>query len=569
MWCRRMLLCSVVIALFAGKASAVQQYAFQIAFTDKGGETLANTSPLSFLSQRSLDRRTHQGIAFDSTDLPVWPAYIDSVLTLTGGEFHAKSRWLNACVILLTDSSQILNLQNKSYISSIQQVAYYSPNILHRDNSVRNRNASLARNSNTTAKTTNDALYYGNTYLQTAQVNGNYLHDHGYKGEGKLIAVLDAGFTGVNNVAFDSLNLSGRLVDTHNFTLANDDVYGHDTHGTQVLSTMAGYIPDSFVGTAPLASYALYISEDDNSEQPIEMFNMLAASERADSIGADIITTSLGYNLFDNPAYGLNFSQLDGKTTVAAQAANFATKKGILFVASAGNEGGDFWNMILTPGDADSALTIGAVTYEGNPVSFSGYGPNAAGVIKPDVCALGQATSVFSVFTSNGTITDSYSGSGDGTSFATPQIAGWAACLMQATGPAVSPYTIRTAIEQSADHYNNPGNQIGYGIPNFETALQSLDVVDTPSPLEQKWLTVTPNPFIDQLLLNVYPDSALVVNFKLVDMAGKVVATMRQSFDQGYNPPVQMVLPGHLPVGVYILKATSGKRQQAVKIEKL
>jgi serine protease AprX len=572
MWYRRFLLGCITGILLVGNAAA-EQYAFQIAFTDKNGQSLSN--PLSFLSQRAIDRRTAQGITLDSTDLPVSAAYIDSVLTLTGGVYHESSRWLNMCVILLSDSSQILKLQNKSYISSIVQVAYYGTELHERmsegytggrmqpTGSSNGTNAAQEQRNSSANKTTNDAAYYGSTYQQTALVNGTCLNDRGFKGQGKLIAILDAGFIGADtNPGFDSLRQSGRIADEHNFTLATDNVYESDDHGMLVLSTMAGYIPNSFVGAAPLASYALYITEDDNSEQPIELFNMIAGAERADSIGADVITESLGYNTFDNPAYNFNFStDFDGKTTIAARAANFATKKGILFVATAGNQGTDpSWSEILTPGDADSALTIGATDAEGDIASFSGYGPNAAGAIKPDVCADGNDAATF---------TDAgYNGSNQGTSFSTPQIAGWAACLMQAYGNA-TPYTIRTAIEKSANAYTTPGSQNGYGVPDFCAASQLLNVKDTPVATASSWITASPNPFTDQISLTVDATVSQDISFRLTDVTGKVVASQEQFFSKGYNAPVQMVLGGHLPAGIYILKAVSNTQQQVVKLEKL
>jgi serine protease AprX len=558
--CRKVLGSWLIIAfLLVFKANAAEQFAYQVTFTDKNNSPYSLGSPLAYLSPRALARRFTQGIGIDSTDLPVDPAYIDSVLTLTGGEFHEASKWLNLCVVLVLDSNQIHALYGKSFISSIKLVGYYSPTILHKPGK---NNGSTATSVPGARKTSSaDAAYYGTAWDQTSLVNGYYFYDHGYQGSGKMIAVVDAGFQGTDtHPGFDSFWAAGRLVDKHNFTLASENVYGYDTHGTSVLSTMAGNVPGVLVGTAPHALYALYVTEDGNSEQPIELINMLCATERADSIGADIVTTSLGYNTFDNPAYNFTFSiDFDGRSTTAARAANIATKKGILFVATAGNEGGDSWNMILTPGDADSALTIGSVQVSGVNASNSGYGPNAAGQVKPDVCGMGDPAAIFS---------ESGYANQSGTSFSTPQIAGWAACLWEAN-PNATPYQLRQAIIRCASSYLSPGPHIGYGIPNFPCTEQILEVTEIPphSPATG-WIVAAPNPFTDEINLTVLLNISQDVDFTLMDMTGKTVASLHQFLASGYSSPLTIRVPS-LPAGIYMLRAVSGTRQQVLKIEKL
>jgi len=564
-------LCLLLAFSLVNVANA-QQDAFQVTFTDKNNTPYTFSDSLAYLSPRSLARRANQHIPIDSTDLPVNPAYVDSVLNITGGLFYETSRWLNMCIILLptADKTQILNLAGKPYISSIKEVGSYCTDLysvnIHHDTAT---TPALQRT------TSGDAAYYGQTWTQTQQVNGNYLHDNGYNGAGKLIAVLDAGFVGTNTHPwFDSLWASGRVVDTFDFTYHNTEVFGYDTHGTEVLSTMAGYVPDSFVGTAPLAMYALYITEYDPDDQPLELDNMIAGAERADSIGADVITESLGYDLFQSACtgqtYPQNFDSLDGKTTVAARAANFATKKGILFVATAGNDGQPpipgFGDHIMTPGDADSALTIGAVDETGAIASFSGYGPNAAGRIKPDVCAMGLNTIVFNPTPSTG---GQPFMANSGTSFSTPQVAGWAACLLEAN-PTSTPAQIRQAIIKCASMYTDPdtSGQFGYGIPNFECAAQALDIPDTPNPsASSNFVAATPNPFYSRFTLSVAPNTTGNVNFRLIDMAGNEVLYFQNYLDQGYNPPFS-IPAGNLPPGIYILKAIASTQQQVLKLEK-
>jgi serine protease AprX len=550
--CRKVLVALLVfVCLHCDRAGAVQ-YGYLVRFTDKNNTPFSLSSPLAYLSPRAMARRTMQGIAVDSADLPVNHTYIDSVLMLTGGILHESSKWLNLCVILLSDSTQIHALDGKAFIRSTQYLAYYGTDLHHKPSPA----------AHAAGKTTSsDSPYYGNTWDQTSVVNGFVLHDAGFNGQGKIIAVLDAGFINTDvHPGFDSMYNSGRLVDHYNFNLATPGVYNSDTHGYEVLSTMAGYVPGTYVGTAPMASYALYITEDYSGENRVELVNMLCGAERADSIGADVITTSLGYNTFDDPTMDFVFAtDFDGKTTIAAQAANIATMKGMLFVASAGNEGGGGWNMILTPGDADSALTIGSVTSSLTPYYSSGYGPNAAGQVKPDVCGLGQTASVF--YGTNG-----YGALG-GTSLSTPQIAGWAACLWQAN-PTATPWLIRQAIIRCASSYSAPTDHIGYGVPNFACTEQILKVNQPQPPFTgANWVIATPNPFGNELLLAVSPEENGNVDFMLMDIAGRTVSDTRHYMAKGTNQTVSISLPD-VHAGVYVLMAVSATQQQVLKVVK-
>ncbi len=562
--CRKVLVLWAILACFVCRPAIAQQYAFQITFTDKNNTPFSLTSPSAYLSPRALARRATQDIAIDSTDLPVNAVYVDSVLTLTGGVLHGTSRWLNMCMVLLHDSTAILNLSGKSFISNVQVVAYYSSDLHHRPaHESGNATATRPVQKNTSA----DAGYYGFTWAQTQIVNGNYLKDLGLLGQGMLIAVLDAGFVNTNtHPGFDSMWQSGRVVDMFNFVYDTTNVFISSHHGTDVLSTIAGYTPGTFVGAAPLASYALYVSEYEPGDQVLEMDNMLCATERADSIGADVITESLGYDIFNFPVgYGLNFStDLDGKTTICAKAANMATKKGMLFVATAGNDGypviSGWGTHILTPGDADSALTIGSVDGTGTPAASSGYGPNAVGRIKPDVCGMGHSASIFSP--------TGYGDSADGTSLSTPQIAGWAACLWQVK-PSATPYEIRQAIIKCASSYNSPGVQLGYGVANFICTEQILNVKDTPLPFTAaNWVVATPNPFGSDLKIAANPADDGFVDFQLIDMQGRKVFSMHEYMYKGYNSPVYVTLP-QLPAGIYTLRASAATRQQIIRLVKL
>ena len=561
MFCK--LVSGFAIAILSGFCAFAQQpqCAYQVNFKDKNHTPFSLSTPASYLSARALTRRTTQGIAIDSSDLPVNQTYMDSVLAVTGGIFHEASKWKNLMVVLVneTDTPGIMGKFALIHaVAGAQLVGYYGGTGLH------SRVGHVDRQYNppvqNTARTTSDATYYNFTWNQTHMVNGNVLHDEGHWGQGKMIAILDAGFYYLDTCpyGFDSLRNSGRIVDEHNFSYSSDFIYSYDNHGTIVLSTMAGYVPDTFVGTAPQAMYALYITEIEPTEQPLELVNLICGVERADSIGADIITCSLGYNTFDNPAYNFDeTTQFDGKTTLAAQAVNIATQKGMLFVASAGNEGDSAapYNLILTPGDADSALTIGSVTPGGSIALSSGYGPNNAGNIKPDVCAQGQPANI---------VDGAEYSSGNGTSFATPQIAGWAACLWSAH-PEATPSSLRRAIDSCASIHSTPDSHYGYGIADFSCADFLLKV--TGPTLAINHISVAPNPVSDQLTIKYNLAAPGSVTFRIVDMWGRIVYSTTTT-SSGNTSEIQISTSG-LATGVYLLHAQNEQMSEVVRVVKL
>jgi serine protease AprX len=546
-WGWKVGLCAIGILLSVNVLSAPAQYAFRIQFTDKiGSPSLSN--PLVFLSQRALDRRSAQSIALDSTDRPVSQTYINDVLTTIPAVYHSSSKWMNSIVVLLTDSSQILNIQTKPYIAGISYVAYFASGL--------HKQSGTNPTQSTEPVTTGSASYYGFSFDQTQLVNGAYLHDRSYKGKGKLIAVLDEGFNGANTLSFyDSMNTLGRLLDARNFVFATNDVYSTYTHGTVCLSTMAANKPGTFVGTAPDAQYALYVTEYAFGDYPIELDDMAAAIERADSLGADILSSSVGYNWFSSGFTSLVYTDIDGKSTVAAKAVNMASAKGMVCVITAGNEGGNSWNNILTPGDADSALTVGSVSSSKDPASNSGYGPNAAGRRKPDVCMQGNPASIVSA---SGT-----TGASNGTSYATPQLAGWVACLWQSS-PGSNAAQIREAVRRSAHRYNNPDNHIGYGVPDFYVAAQFLNVKETTPVIDkQNWINVVPNPVGQKLVLQSQLEKSEQISVSITDANGKKVFETKLDAASG-KQTMQLTTPA-LSRGVYFLKAVSGEKQRTIR----
>jgi hypothetical protein len=546
---------ALLFLVLAGITSlaASPQWAFRVSFKDKNG-TLDINAPSSFLSKRALDRRARYGIGIDSLDLPVAPRYVDSVLSLTGGTLHLTSKWLNECVILLQDSSLILNIQNKPYVSSTTLVGYYPSGLHNKKGDIGNEEL---------PQTTYDSSYYSTAWHQVDMVNGACLHNMGYTGEGKLIAVLDLGFMYVNvNPGFSSLYNEKRIIDTRNFVEHNDSVYGIGLHGTECLSTIAGFLPDSFVGTAPSAQYALYITEDTHSEQPIEMDNMIAGAERADSIGADVISASLGYFTFDSAVSfnNLSYPDLDGKSTIPAKAANYAAMKGIVFVCAAGNEGAHNWHYILTPADADSSLSVGALDTNEMPTTFSSFGPNASGTVKPDIAVQGARVAAF--------IDSSQIAYLQGTSYAAPQIAGWVACLLQYV-PTASPYLIRKAIDSSANHYSVPGAQDGYGLPDICKAADILNAISPVYISSTDWAEVHPTLFSNNTKLHLTINLADEgdVEFLLTDIVGRNLALDKVHIRKG-RQNVWVEIPQYLPEGIYLFTAISSDKKYTAKLVK-
>ena len=308
---------------------------------------------------------------------------------------------------------------------------------------------------------------YGVSNTQISQLTGKYLHTLGYRGKDMVIGILDAGFTNVDvNTAFDSLRLQGRLLGTKDIIDPLSNIFAQDTHGAQVLSTMAGNLPGQFLGTAPDASYWLIRTEYAPTEYLVETDFWCSGIEYADSVGVDVVNSSLGYTTFDDPSMNFTYADMNGKVSRASRAASLAAAKGIVVVSSAGNEGAHPWHYISSPADADGIVTVGSVQSDGLSSTFSSYGPSADGRIKPEICSLGSSAAVVSSL--------GQPIAGSGTSFASPIMAGMMACLLQERVADQSFFNINTVLQavfQTGSLYTSPSAQKGYGIPNFQQAL--------------------------------------------------------------------------------------------------
>lgn len=437
---------------------AANKYA--VYFTDKDNTPYSVDNPLEYLSQRALDRRARHGIAITEQDLPVDPAYLQQLVDM-GATIKRTSKWLNLAIISCS-ASVADQIEDLDFVTKVEYVA---PGSYKGDSKFADKLKTEIKPYEFTGK---EDLDYGAGYNQINQVNGIPVHQEGYDGEGILVAVLDGGFENVDNVpGFDRLYEEGRLVYTENVVNPEISVYSSATgsHGTNVLSCMASWMPGQFIGTAPEASYALLVTEDSASEYPVECYYWVVGAEVADSIGADIISSSLGYQAFDDSSLDFSHEDMDGVTIASSIAATIATEKGIFVTVSAGNSNGTSSPWVTTPSDPVEACCVGAVDASGNIAYFSSIGPNGAGDPKPNILAMGSGTTVLSP---SGSISTN-----SGTSFACPVSAGMISCLIQAN-PTLYPTELLQILNEVGDRYPNHSNTYGYGIPDYEEALEMV-----------------------------------------------------------------------------------------------
>jgi serine protease AprX len=535
--------------LFEPLATEAQSY-YWVAFSDKNNSQWSLSFPEEYLSKKAIERRKKQNIAVDSLDLPVNPSYIQQVTRL-GATFVHASKWLNGITVKVFDANFPDEVVKLPFVSEIQLTKRTT-----QEKSAVNKFAEPDVSDNSLEI---DTLVYGESAYQVAQLNGQFLHNQNFKGQGMNIAVLDAGFYRVDQyAAFDSLWMNGKIAGTKNF-VADDTITGFfegHYHGMSVLSIMGGNVPGELMGTAPKASYWLIRSEDHVTEFLIEEDNWVAAAEFADSVGADVINSSLGYFTFGDPAMNHTYAEMDGKTTRVARAANIAASRGMLVFSSAGNEGRENnpWKYIITPSDGDSVIAVGAVNKEGVPAPFTSRGPASDGDIKPNVSATGWNTIIQR---SNGTI-----GTGNGTSYSSPVMTGAATCLWQAN-PFATAAQVKSAIEQSAHLYSNPDSLLGYGIPDMKIADKILKTTI----LEKRnttaeWL-VYPNPAFDYIVLQKQNNlSYEKVHIAIYSVDGKLLRKEEKS------DAVKIIIQNlrNLPRGLLILHIISDEKAEALKI---
>ena len=444
-----LILFSIVLAI---PTQAHQTYKYRIAFTDKTGTKFCIDHPLDFLSVRALERRARQQLTVDSTDLPVSQVYLKE-LAVTGARVVATSKWNNTAVVEVLDTLVIEPLGKLPFVKDVKKV-WTQPD------SIPLRNA--GRKKEVTNKVEKTKEFYGKGFQQINLHGGDSLHIAGFCGEGMHVAVIDAGFYNVDQIKFFK---KMHLLGTRDFVNPKSDIYAENNHGMMVLSCMAANTPKVYVGTAPKASYWLLRSEDDDSEQLVEEDYWAAAIEFADSVGVDVVNTSLGYYAFDDASVNYRYRNLDGHYSLMSHSASMAADKGMVVVCSAGNSGRGAWKKITPPGDAENVITVGALTRDLINTEFSSVGNTADGRIKPDAMAIGYRSTVSG---NDGTVSHA-----NGTSFASPTLCGVVTCFWQAC-PWLTAKEVVQVVQQAGDRSDCPDNIYGYGVPNLWKAYLKL-----------------------------------------------------------------------------------------------
>ena len=448
---------------------------FRILLSDKAATEHSLDRPEDFLSSKAIERRKRQSLPIDSTDLPVCRLYLNRILEQKV-ELLCLGKWDNFVTVASRDSAIVTDLQALPFVRKVICV-WKGKSDYGKERCLTRMKLGLPTDERKTEKrkkirrkateSPEDTSLYGAGEEQITLCNGHKLHQQGFRGKGMTIAIIDAGFHNA-----DRMDLRESIAGAHDFVQpATEDIYAEHEHGMNVLSCMAANRPHELVGTAPEASYWLLRSEDLYSEQAIEQDFWAAALEFADSIGADVVNTSLGYTHYDNDLVQLNYTNLDGKTHLMSRQASKAASKGMILLCSAGNEGGGSWKKLSIPADADAILTVGAVDCSGKLGYFSSVGNTYDGRVKPDVVAPGVQTAVLGM---DGTVVRK-----NGTSFSSPVLCGLIACLWQAI-PDFSAEQIIKLVRNSGDRAEHPDNIYGYGIPDLWKAYQTAKACKKP-----------------------------------------------------------------------------------------
>ena len=521
-----------------------QVHRYMVHFTDKAGSPYSIEQPSEFLSQRAIDRRTFQGIAVDETDLPVNPDYVQALID-EGAVVYFTSRWFNAALIQADEAiaAQVAALPMVDNLEFIATGMKLTPG---------NTNVDTSGGDPVIGTNTNNR----NTDLQNELIGINDMHEMGYFGEDMLVAIMDGGFRNVNHSSFFShLYDNGQIKMTYDLVHNELDVYSYSSHGTRVLSCMGARFEEDYTGSVPEADFMLFVTEDVDDEFRIEEYNLVLATEMADSAGVDVINASVGYNFFDSTSMDYTYEQMDGQTAVSTIGMSMAADKGIMVVVSAGNEGNSSeWPYIVAPADAENIIAVGASDLTGDKVSFSSIGATADGRIKPDVMAMGLSTVVCN---DGANITVS-----NGTSFSSPQVAGLVTGLWQAN-PEWTAAELRERLRVTASRGANPDNFNGHGIADFERANEFIVLGIEEELLSD--LKIFPNPIKEnQLILS--SDNGLLKNTEIV-MFNSMGQTIKSLYNKSKATRVTLILEDFQP-GIYILRISSENRSRSFQVLK-
>ena len=513
---------------------------YRVCFRDKGEITTGDFSPEELLSPAALHRREKAGIAVpDFRDLPVNKKYLD-LISASGFKLHCTSRWMNTALFKTESLADVKLISALPFVSEVKIVKTAGIKSAYTNKlDVQKEEAGLPVFDR-----------------PVTMVDGQPLHDAGYDGKGILIAVTDGGFFNSDKISsLNNLRTRNGIISTRDFVKNSVAVYNSTTHGTAVLSILAGKISGMIEGTAPGADFLLLKTEDIESESPYEEDLWAAGAEYADSAGADIISSSLGYYNFDDPALNYKTSDLDGNTAFITRAADIAASKGILVVNSAGNERDNTWRKIIFPADGDSILTVGAVNGDESISSFSSSGPTADNRIKPDNVSMGVNVTLQ---TAPEEITRS-----SGTSFSCPVLSGMTACLMQAVPEAMNTDIIE-ALHKGADRYDSPDSLYGYGIPDMVSVLKKLQdkYVKIPENSTLAW----PNPTTGDVEIT-FREEPGSLTIEIISVAGTIVS--RKVYPDLSGRKVMITDLQRMEQGIYFIRLHTGKGIMVNKIIKI
>lgn len=539
-------LCGYLLTLTAW-AQDLPQDRYVVFLADKDTTTHSLDRPEEFLSLAALARRQRQGIALDASDLPVNSRYVTE-LAETGAEIFYTSRWLNAVMIGGNQDSSVY--ADLDFVTHVELIRPTRRGSRHKKGSSYDGQVSAPLAIQREAQLLN--------MLQNEMLGIDAMHQAGFTGKGISVAVFDGGFKGVDTVSFfRHLYENDQIIPGYDFVGNSTNVYRYGQHGTEALSCIAAYKPGVLEAGAYDANIMLCVTEESGSEYRVEEYNWLFAAERADSAGIDVISTSLGYTTFDEPAMNYEYQDLDGNTAVITRAVNLATSKGMLCVISAGNEGARGWRYVSPPADAADVLAVGAVSSGGDRVSFSSFGPTADGRVKPDVSALGLQTVVVDA---GGNVTRS-----NGTSFSAPLIAGLTAGVWQAF-PDETNREIVDKIRLAGNLAMTPNNELGYGIPRFTATLDPVLAIGDERRVETNY-RVFPNPIENGKLFIESKTRAMsdLVDVYVYSSTGQLM--MQDRFSSSTDPTITLDTSA-LEQGIYILHILSSSVSDTVKVIK-
>ncbi len=529
------------------------EYKFAVVFADK--DTFLNNlqQPEKYLSAKAISRRQSKNIAVDWYDLPVSSQHINTLIN-SGFKVHNTSKWFNCAIVFTPNKQAADSIKKLAGVKDVIDVGFGTKKITSTNTNPVELDEMVAlleqKFTKVKDKHKQDTNVYGAGYTQAEMIGVSKLHQIGLSGTGTTIAVIDAGYRNAHKHIVFKRALK-QVVSTYDFVDMELNVFDNDDHGTAVWSCMAANDSFNFIGTAPTANYILLRSEDATTEFPVEEFYWAIAAEYADSAGADIISTSLGYNEFDHERYNYEHKNLNGKTAWITQAANIAVNKGLFVLVSAGNEGDNSWKQIAFPADAFGVVTVGAVDKKQRLAGFSSVGLTADGRIKPDLMAMGENATIASDL---GTIYE-----GDGTSYSCPVLAGGVACLW----PYFNNYStkqIKQWLHLSGSNYYKPNKYFGYGVPNLFLAYQftqsySADTLLNLVALDDKYHHLT-----------MFVKQKEKLKLTLKNELGKTISSQTESIKEVGFTRIKLHGSKKLKKGIYTLQIITNSRNINYKL---